>query len=353
MTSRSPSLGSSHEGLIGPILAQYPLLCPVESIEALGGAGGFSGAALWRVGARGDRWCLRRWPPDFTDASRLTFIHHVLYYVFHESRFQKIPVPVPTAGGSTYLEAAGHLWELTPWLPGDADYHPASSVAKLRAALAALAQFHQAAATARSARAYLRTDIPPGLLERRSRLAELSDSRLAAIAQARSPDVAPEVFECSQHLIERFQELRPRVSNVLQRLGDLQFPLQPCIRDIWHDHVLFQEDHVSGIVDFGAMRVDQVAGDVARLLASLAIHHVEHWQIGLEAYTAVRPLSPAEIRLLDAYHVANAAISGINWLDWIYLQGRSFPDWQRVARRVQTACQQLEYVSDKITHPHQ
>ena len=60
--------------------------------------------------------------------------------------------------------------------------------------------------------------------------------------------------------------------------------LQPCIRDVWHDHILFLGDSVSGIVDYGAMAVDTVAGDIARLLGSLVGNHVADWEEGIDAY---------------------------------------------------------------------
>ncbi len=68
----------------------------------------------------------------------------------------------------------------------------------------------------------------------------------------------------------------------------LAAPLQPCIRDVWHDHVLFVGDDVSGLVDFGAMQPDSVAADIARLLGSLAGDDRQAWTIGLAAYESVQ-----------------------------------------------------------------
>lgn len=55
----------------------------------------------------------------------------------------------------------------------------------------------------------------------------------------------------------------------LKPLADVSFRLQPCIRDIWHDHVLFDGDRVTGLIDFGAMQIDTPATDIARLVGSL------------------------------------------------------------------------------------
>ena len=42
--------------------------------------------------------------------------------------------------------------------------------------------------------------------------------------------------------------------------------LQPCLRDARPEHFLFDGDQLSGLVDFGAMAVDSVVGDLARLI---------------------------------------------------------------------------------------
>src|SRR5206468_3640782 len=71
-------------------------------------------------------------------------------------------------------------------------------------------------------------------------------------------------------------------------------PLQPCLCDPWHDHVLFDGDRLTGIVDYGAAKVDHVSVDLARLLGSLVGDDADAWQRGLGAYRSVRPLAPDE-----------------------------------------------------------
>ena len=44
-------------------------------------------------------------------------------------------MPILTGRGTGYVSHAGHLWELTPWLAGAADYHVAPTPGKLAAAL--------------------------------------------------------------------------------------------------------------------------------------------------------------------------------------------------------------------------
>ena len=42
--------------------------------------------------------------------------------------------------------------------------------------------------------------------------------------------------------------------------------LQPALRDARPEHFLFEDDRLSGLVDFGAMGVESVAADLARLI---------------------------------------------------------------------------------------
>ncbi|HYH65864.1 MAG TPA: phosphotransferase, partial [Urbifossiella sp.] len=42
-------------------------------------------------------------------------------------------------------------------------------------------------------------------------------------------------------------------------------PLQPCLVDVWPEHVRFDGDRVVGLIDFGAVQTDHVAADLARL----------------------------------------------------------------------------------------
>jgi len=68
-----------------------------------------------------------------------------------------------------------------------------------------------------------------------------------------------------------------------------------------------------------------VAGDVARLLGSIVNDHPASWQTGIEAYETQRPLSPAELRAIAAFDEGGLLCSARNWVRWLFVEERSFP----------------------------
>lgn len=125
-------------------------------------------------------------------------------------------------------------------------------------------------------------------------------------------------------------------------LSECQVPVFPVTRDLWHDHVLFTGDEVTGIVDFGAMRIDSAACDLSRLLGSLVGNDREAWEFARRAYNSTRPLSADEWKLAEALDEANMILAGLNWLDWICVQGRIFEDYAAIFARLDDILLRLE-----------
>lgn len=325
------------------VLEQYPLVAPDVRIEPLGTAGGFSGARFWRVTTAEHALCVRRWSPEHPDRQRLQMIHDVLRHV-HIQGVTIVPVPWETHGGGSFVEMSGYRWEIANWMPGSADYQRNPSPAKLVAALKALARFHVAAATHPAAESSPRTS--PGILFRQSRIRHMAERGVDIIA------VSLNRAEPSQLTLRgrRVLELFPYVARVaLPQVGDatqIRIALQPCIRDIWHDHVLFADEKVTGIVDFGAMRNESVAGDIARLLGSLERDNRTGWENGLRAYESVRSLSHEERQLVQAFDRGNVALSALQWLEWLYVDGRRFGNLEPILARLEEAIARMQFLHD-------
>src|SRR5262249_27700803 len=133
-----------------------------------------------------------------------------------------------------------------------------------------------------------------------------------------------EIKRLGTRLLAIYSQIAASLRPKLMAVNRLIVPLQPCIRDIWHDHVLFDGDQVTGFVDFGAVRIESVAGDVARLLDSLVADDPAAWRAGLAAYQSIRRLTADELTLVPVFRASGILLAGINWLEWLFVEGRQF-----------------------------
>lgn len=331
---------SANSTSLNPIWSHFSDACRPMSVEFLGNYGGFSGARLWRAETSLGPMCLRAWPKEFRSERQLGFIHDVLSRV-HAVGLSFIPAPQRTRDGATFVRHAGCFWELAPWMPGSADFHQRPTPSRLRAAMQSLARFHLAAAASHSS-----DPIGPCFTLKR-RLRELHSFLNGSAAKElgrRVPDGRwPEMDERAGRLLEHVHTRRGYLDELLDQ--PLQpVTQQPVIRDIWHDHVLFDGDEVSGIIDFGAMSVDTVAVDVARLLGSLVDGDEEGWSEGLRAYGELRPLSISQRELLRALDQTGVFSGGLVWLRWHYLENRTFENRPGVLARVDHFLNRLEFM---------
>jgi homoserine kinase type II len=275
--------------------------------ESLGGGGGFSGARLWRW-RRGDRaLCLRAWPAGTTPA-RLEQVQRWLAAASGSTR-AFVPKVLPTADGRTWGEHAGRLWELQEWMPGRADFHSRPTPARLEEACRALAQLHAVWARWREPTLL----VCPAVVRRRRLLDDWEALRRSGWRPRPHPD-DPSLTA----LLDRAWRLLPRrldrAAADLRAWAGRTGPTQPCLCDPWHDHFLFQGERLTGLVDYGAMKLDAPAIDLARALGSLVEDDAEGWRIGLEAYRGARPLSAEEEGLARMLDRTGTALGAANWL---------------------------------------
>ena len=315
------------------ILTRYGL--SRAGLQELGNHGGFSGARLWRVEAGEGIFCLRSWPPGDPTSERLGWLHGLMARA-RAAGLTFVPHVLP-AGSGTFTLAADRLWELTAWLPGEADFHQQPRPARLRAAVAALAELHRTWARIHPSQG------PCPALARRQRAAE---AWLGLVATGWRPCFPNQDRDPVQSWAERAWSLAatwvPRVPALLAPWVDRPLPLHPCLCDIWHDHLLFDGDAVLGIVDYGSMKIDHAAVDLARLLGSLVPDDDAGWDTALAAYAALRPFTADERALARIMDRTGTIVAIVNWLRWLYHDGRHFDDRQLVAGRLAGLVQRIE-----------
>jgi len=309
---------------------------------------GFSGCSVWKVAAGGEFFCLKCWPAENPPPLGLEWVHRLINGIrakgltfvprfFATKNLQNIDVPsFATKIAETICRHEGCIWELMSWLPGDVDNSTQPSPARLRTALRALAAFHRATADWSEPG----TDQPPSprpalaIVERTWRLQQLIQGEIETIIAAYGEKRIPLLDDLAQQWISARRlpplELLPRLM-----VGVTQFlPVQPVIRDIWREHVLFTGDEVTGFIDFGALRLDSFHVDLARLIGSLAGDDLEARTTAILAYNEVRPVSDSDIQLINLLDRSGTWIAGWNWLDWLYREKREFHSLVAVRERL-------------------
>jgi homoserine kinase type II len=317
---------------IHEILQHYPPDCQPTRIEPLGNAGGMSGAQFWRLATPRGKLALRRWPTEHPTPERLRFIHAVLAHAASRG-ITILPIPITTRDGQSFVEHPAHLWELAPWMTGNADYEQTPSDRKLRTAMTALADIHVTLTNFPLAASQRLAGAPRSIINRLMRLSELHDRGPKQLSHAIIDHHWPELAPLARQFLTQLPAALPRAIAELEPLAETTLPVQPCLRDVWHDHVLFTGDKVTGIVDFGAIDVDSPAGDISRLLGSLAGDDASGWQTGLTTYSAVRQLSVHEQHAVTALDISGTLLAGCNWIRWIYVDGRQFENPTQVMSR--------------------
>ncbi len=289
------------EDLVLAVLARYPALLRQGLREPLGNRGGFSGARLWRLATPAGPLCLRASAPHET--ARHVAWRHRLQALGRAAGHTFVPAVLATSAGATFVEEAGRRWELMEWLPGRADYRAQPSPARLEAAARALALIHEAWQGEGQG-----WGACPAVLRR----LEVARSWREPALSAGGP-----VRPLLERLRDAVRRWLPRVPGLLGPWRERGCVLQPCLRDVWHDHLLFEGQRLTGLVDYAAVDRDGVAADLARMLGSLVEDDEAGWRVALAAYRGVRDL-PAEeeerARLLDR---TGAVLALANWLRWL------------------------------------
>lgn len=310
----------------------YHLQPTPGSWQFLGNAGGFSGAQFWRFAEPdvGDL-VLRIWPAG-TELNRIRWIHAALRHLAaHGVSF--VPVPLVHQRHDSVFLLDGRPAELAPWLRGRPDFQARPTPVRLQNAMRALAQIHVALATFESHP----PGVAPGMRIRLDRWRALSSSNqlLPRLLQVAPSPANRGLVRFVPELAQSVARVRESLSARLESAAQHVVPLQVCLRDIWHDHLLFVDDCVTGVVDFDALRVDSVCLDVVRLGQSLIGNDGSGWQMALAAYQELRPLTELELDMHRDLRMVNPILVVASWLDWGLLEGRPFEHPSSVLQRLE------------------
>lgn len=282
---------------------------------------GLSDSVVCEIELLDRRWCLKG-VPDGYSAKRLRWIHD-LRRAANAAGLEWVPTPLPptptNARGDTFVAACEMKWEISPWLPGKPVDKPSDRQSER--AMQALARLHRSWEG-------IRERGPVEIVRERLAFAKKC-LRIAAehdwerLASEKSQ--FPWAIDVRRFVAESTTYIGPVIES-LSEWVDRPIPRQAVLRDIWSDHLFFRDEMVSGLIDFHAVGVGTVAGDIGRLLASWQLPDDDHsWQKGIEAYESIRPLEAEEATIVRVLDDAARLLTPWVWLTWVFLEGRTFP----------------------------
>lgn len=300
----------------------------VQSTHSVSG-GGLSGAGIWRCNSSGDAvYCLRQWPTPHPSAERLGFIHTAMQFA-REQGLAFVPGLMRNEN-ATFILAEGKFWEVTEWMRGASHYLAEPNQTKLWSAIESLAALHRTLF-------FLEHHVAAGspAVAQRIELLErwLSKEQVDGGKYERSLRDANELA-LVQPTLAALQYHGPKLLVELRRIQVAEVMLQPVLRDIWSDHVLYVEDQVTGIIDYGAMKVDEPATDLARLLGSLEPFDAVLREKAVARYNELlaptgAPIPAATAPSVDWQRVnmldrSGSLLTALQWLQWLVVERRKF-----------------------------
>lgn len=321
--------------------------CQIQSVS-----GGFSGANVFQVNDASISYCLRRWPIRQTHLPRVLAIHQLLS-IAHRSGIDVVPVPLPAITGSTLVDYEGAYWQLEPWMPGLAEYFSAPTDERVRSAMSHLAKFHNAVRNWRppvgASQWFQPADLAPSpTIVSRIRMIEDYEGLFAGIVAELALESDERFKELGSRIVSDFCIAKDSVLKDLQDVVSIPVPNQPCIRDVWHDHLLFTDNTLTGIVDFGAMATDSVTCDLSRMLGSVFGDDRLAWQRGISHYEVVRPLTESEHRLLKPLDRSSVLLSGMTWLKRRYILRNTPDDLSAICKRMESIAERLTVLAGNL-----
>lgn len=220
---------------------------------------GFSGATIWRSdsGLSAKRW------PAWVSAERLQAIHAAQREL---APLDFVPRLIPDRFGQTGIDRDGFRMDVSTWCAGQPN--PGIwTLPAIDAAVQAIVGSH------RLWQGTMAADRPPSVVGRRLSLLAEYESRSNAghppIVAEIEAAIGPHRFEASR----RLRQFRNHASIT-----------QTIWSDLHREHVLFDQDRITGLIDFGAVREDHPGCDLVRLFDD-----EPSLMIALDCYEKYRP----------------------------------------------------------------
>jgi Ser/Thr protein kinase RdoA (MazF antagonist) len=298
------------------VIAQYG---PVfEELSWSSVSGGFSGAKVWRGDdAQGmPRFALKQWPAEMS-VERLDQIHNWMSEAAH---LPFVPSLFSTVEGKAISQHDDSVWDATKWLPGHTCI-PAG-IKEVENACEAVSEIHRVWSR------YTNRAPSPGVQRRIEVL-----SQWLVNPRTTFSTFPPSLSDLIRRAVNEVERTVPIAREALIPWANVPQLLQPCIRDLRAEHVLFEDARVTGIVDYGAMAVDSPAFDLSRLLGDLVDDNEELFAHGLKKYRECRTAFDCGDRFVRLLDRVGIVCSLMGWLARLSGKSLSHP-LENIANRL-------------------
>ena len=158
-----------------------------------------------------------------------------------------------------------------------------------------------------------------------------------------------ELAQLARQILNAFDQSVESNGSELQSYREVRLRLHPCLRDVWHDHVLFDGEQVTGLIDPNAAKTETPATDLARLLGSFLGDDSDRWDVALTAYRSVRPFSDREAKVARVIDRSTVLLSGMTWLERLFVHQQNYASPPRILDRLRQIVPRLE----RLTNRHQ
>jgi Phosphotransferase enzyme family len=339
---------------------------------------GYSVASVWRIGSdvhdsSCEQWALKSWGLDASHERRLEKI-----LAFQESLYHRLirsgqeivdlnPIPkvIPFNRGAAILCSEGTVWTLTSWCPGQA-IRAGTSLTKafLSHSARLLAKLHDAgqgyelqigtSASLRKRWECIQTWSNDVLASKVNRWLETTFQRSSSIERE----------ELWKGLIAAFHQAQIGLHTLrrqfAKRLEEEAIRPRAChwiIGDLWRENVLVDPSNpheVSGLIDFGAARLDWAPLEVVRWFSSilepsdtrieelLQLYYQERKRLANNEYDLFSvELTPADFQWFDFLSTTTSLLQWFQWLvekdfDSEYIIRKVCPRIQELAWRLES-----------------
>lgn len=282
------------------VCRQFPCLDRSKSVTLQPAS--FSGARVWKVETPQQMLAVKQWPLGHPAHLPLPEIHAMMRHA-REEGLDCVPAVLNTHSGSTVVEWQRQYWDVCTWAPGEPCLN--SPGEQLKQIVRVISQLH-----AIWRRRGHRVDAP-------CRAVQIQHDRLSSWQPGffKSIPGIP-VYDQAVDIIYRY---RAEGLNALASWLTRKVRQHPCLADCRIEHFLFSEQVLTGIVDYGGMRYDHPAQDLARLFGSMESLDAVTRSSALAEYASASSEFDQLRTLLENWGLL-VAIG--NWLTWLMDQKR-------------------------------